>query len=430
MMDPDLVDEEEHVQQPTIAKLPISENDTSNNSENPPETWDITRLDRCIESQKAEAVVCHARDSLFHSRVSEAADTLDITNFETVVPRFTNSEIQLDNRLARGNFSDIYLIRNFSPSQSFKSCTEQQFYDAENVKKTFRPHEIVVKILRAKLIVNPALFASGIADLITEATLLAALDHPHIVAMRGRSIASIDGFTSGKRDAFFILLERLHGTLVDGVARWKERSAETGLMKRGIKGMQTFRLGMLLERIMVMSQLASAMAYLHDRNIIHRDLKQSNVGIDSAGRVKLCDFGLAKVLPVPSHEKELFLLTANTGSLRYMAPEIGRGEKYNLKADVYSFSILLFEIMNLSIVWQGMNPLQVRQKVHCGSLRPTVSMFWPKSLKQLMKSTWSDAPSARLSMRHVHNELDRVVDELSVELSAKNLALIEANNSM
>lgn len=84
--------------------------------------------------------------------------------------------------------------------------------------------------------------------------------------------------------------------------------------------------------------------------------------------------------------------------------------------------------MNLSIVWQGMSPQQVRQKVHCGSLRPTVSMFWPKPLKQLMKSTWSDAPSARLSMRHVHNELDRVVDELSVELSAKNLALIEANS--
>lgn len=343
-MDPDLVDEEEeeeHLpQQPTIAKLPISDSDISNSStESPPETWDITRLDRCLDRQKATAVVCHARDSLFHNRVSEAGDNLEITSFETMVPRFTNSEIQIDNRLARGNFSDIYLIRNFSPSQTFKSCTEQQFYDAENVKKTFRPHEIVVKVLRAKLVVNPALFASGIADLITEATLLAALDHPHIVAMRGRSISSIDGFCTGKRDSFFILLERLHGTLVDGVARWKERSAETGVMKRGIKGVQTFRLGLLLERIMVMSQLASAMAYLHERNIIHRDLKQSNVGIDSAGRVKLCDFGLAKVLPVPSHDKELFLLTANTGSLRYMAPEIGRGEKYNLVGILLDCSI-------------------------------------------------------------------------------------------
>lgn len=312
------------------AKSPDAMESLNGNLNHQDESWDITKLDRALDSTKAAAVVDHAKAALFEKRVSEAGECLDISRFGTSLARFANSEIRLDKRLARGNFSDIYMIREFGPSQSFKSCTKEQFYAAEMIKKICRPNEVVIKILRAKLVINPALFASGIADLITEATLLAALDHPNIVSMKGRSIASIEGYTTGKRDAFFIILERLHGTLVDGVKRWKERSAENGVMRRGIKGMQNFRLGLLLERIMVMTQLADAMAYIHERNIIHRDLKQSNVGIDSAGRVKLCDFGLAKVLPEHRSDKERFLLTANTGSLRYMAPEIGRGEKYNL----------------------------------------------------------------------------------------------------
>eukprot|EP00980_Cylindrotheca_fusiformis_P007536 scaffold1561_cov129-Cylindrotheca_fusiformis.AAC.28 len=327
-MDPDM-DDAENLEPAEVDKVGSPEKKEVNSTP-VNESWDITQSDRSLDPVKAAAVVEHAKSALFEKRVSEAGERLDIARFETSLATFSNSEILLDKRLARGNFSDIYLIKEFGPSQSFKSCSEAQFYAAETIKKSCRPNEVVVKILRAKLVVNPALFASGIADLITEATLLAALDHPHIVAMKGRSISSIEGYTTGKRDAFFFILERLHGTLVDGVKRWKERSAENGVMKRGIKGMQNFRLGLLLERIMVMTQLADAMAYIHERNIIHRDLKQSNVGIDSAGRVKLCDFGLARVLPEHISDKERFLLTANTGSLRYMAPEIGRGEKYNL----------------------------------------------------------------------------------------------------
>jgi serine/threonine protein kinase len=332
MMDADYVDYDDAENlEPTDMPAESPEKKELNGNSNPQyESWDITKMDRALDSTKAAAVVDHAKAALFEKRVCEAGERLDISRFGTTLARFANSEIRLDKRLARGNFSDIYTIKDFSPSQSFKSCTEEEFYAAETVKKTCRANEVVVKILRAKLVINPALFASGIADLITEATLLAALDHPNVVSMKGRSINSIEGFTSGKRDGFFIILERLHGTLVDGVKRWKERSAENGVMRRGIKGMQNFRLGLLLERILDMTQLADAMAYIHDRNIIHRDLKQNNVGIDSAGRVKLCDFGLARVLPETTSDKERFLLTANTGSLRYMAPEIGRGEKYNL----------------------------------------------------------------------------------------------------
>jgi serine/threonine protein kinase len=303
------------------------------------ETWGFTKEDQTLTSSKAIAVVDHVKESLLKKRLSEAGSDFDI-KFEKSLARFCNSEIILDKIIGCGSFSEIYTIQTFQPSESFKGCSEEQFYAAEQVKETYKPNEVVIKVLRGKLLLNPALFAAGVADLVTEATILSAVSHPNIVSIKGRSVASVEAFTSGRRDSFFILLERLHGTLSDALNNWRKRASENGVIRRGLKGMHNFRTGLLLERIIIMTQLADGMTYIHERCIIHRDLKISNVGIDSAGRVKLFDFGLAKILPKSTSGKEIFLLTKNTGSIRYMAPEIGRGDHYNLVRN------LLFEMLN------------------------------------------------------------------------------------
>jgi hypothetical protein len=94
-----------------------------------------------------------------------------------------------------------------------------------------------------------------------------------------------------------------------------------------------------------------------------------------------------------------------------MAPEVARGEPYNLKADVYSFAILLYEVLNLEKAYKGWQPRDISDKVHYKKHRPRTSVFWPGPLRDLLKVTWSDVPAARLDMKIVHTILIKQVDE-------------------
>jgi len=83
---------------------------------------------------------------------------------------------------------------------------------------------------------------------------------------------------------------------------------------------------------------ASGMSYLHSKNIIHRDLKSENLLVDEQKRIKICDFGLATV---PRNRQ----MTVKIGSPFFMAPEILLGKQYNEKADVFSYGVVLVEIV-------------------------------------------------------------------------------------
>eukprot|EP00957_Ditylum_brightwellii_P192359 14643431-Ditylum_brightwellii.AAC.1 len=84
----------------------------------------------------------------------------------------------------------------------------------------------------------------------------------------------------------------------------------------------------------IASNIASALDYMHSWNVIYRDLKPENVGFDVNDEVKIFDFGFTKELrEADSLDDGLYNLTGNTGSPRYMAPEVGRSMPYNLSAD-------------------------------------------------------------------------------------------------
>jgi hypothetical protein len=309
------------------------------------ETWqEITKRDRTLSNANLNHVIDHSYESL-KDRICEAGNSNSntstststsnennneqqhnlcklLTVFEKKLGRFQNSEIIIGDRVASGNFADIYAIRCFRqqeyiPSSSrTKACTKDQAEEAEKIKKNYNADELVIKVLRKSLLYKPSLFATAAADLITEGTILASMDCPHIVSIKGRSDQGVVGFGTGKRDSVFLMLERLDGDLTHKMVEWKEKTSvsQNGF---GVLGRRRDnKITVLRERLVAMADLASAMAYIHERNIIHRDLKIGNVGISVEGKVKLLDFGLAKVLPSANNENETFLLTGNTGSVR------------------------------------------------------------------------------------------------------------------
>ena len=336
-----------------ITSLPLMSEDNDSDSEGcsnllpevqDDETWqEITKRDRTLSNANLNHVIDHSYESL-KDRICEAGNSNSNSNtstsnennnneqqhnfcelltvFEKKLGRFKNSEIIIGDRIASGNFADIYEIRCFRqqehmPSSSrIKACTKDQAEEAEKIKKNYNADELVIKVLRKSLLYKPSLFATAAADLITEGTLLASMDCPHIVSIRGRSDQGVVGFGTGKRDSVFLMLERLDGDLTYKMVEWKEKTSVSqngfGVLGRRREN----KITVLRERLVAMADLASAMAYIHERNIIHRDLKIGNVGISVEGKVKLLDFGLAKVLPSANNANETFLLTGNTGSVR------------------------------------------------------------------------------------------------------------------
>ena len=97
-------------------------------------------------------------------------------------------------------------------------------------------------------------------------------------------------------------------------------------------------------------QLTSGVCFIHKKKIIHRDLKPANIFLTSDKKLRIGDFGIAKML-----DKSSGLASTRAGTLLYMAPEILGGDKYNTMADMWSLGIIIFEIITYKRPFQGHN---------------------------------------------------------------------------
>lgn len=105
----------------------------------------------------------------------------------------------------------------------------------------------------------------------------------------------------------------------------------------------------------------------------------------------------------------MYELSGNTGSLRYMAPEVARSEPYNLTADVYSFGLLLWQICSLDLPYDGMNRQDHSELVVYGNERPPLDPSWSTPLRILMKRAWEPDPLVRPSMDSIYKILRREI---------------------
>src|SRR6185437_8723456 len=101
--------------------------------------------------------------------------------------------------------------------------------------------------------------------------------------------------------------------------------------------------------------MASGLAYLHSRSILHRDVKSLNVLLDDYGKAKLTDFGLSRTKD-ETKSKDLLSTKQAVGTIQWMAPELfSRNPNYTQKSDIYSFGMTLWELVARRIPYAGTN---------------------------------------------------------------------------
>jgi len=160
-----------------------------------------------------------------------------------------------------------------------------------------------------------------------------------------------------------------------------------------------------IEKIKIAKSIAEGMIFLHRFGILHRDLKSLNVLINDVSDVKLIDFGLARV-----RESNM---TKAVGTTSWMAPEVLFGQPYSFSADVYSFAIVLWELLTLREPYEDVT-IQVYDYIRKGG-RPTLPKK-PTSVQKmvikLIQKYWNENPKKRGTFEEVLQDLQTLEKEI------------------
>ncbi|XP_077231320.1 serine/threonine-protein kinase STY46-like [Tasmannia lanceolata] len=167
-----------------------------------------------------------------------------------------------------------------------------------------------------------------------------------------------------------------------------------------------FKLPSLLK---VAIDVSKGMNYLHQNNIIHRDLKAANLLMDENEVVKVADFGVARV------QSQSGVMTAETGTYRWMAPEVIEHKPYDHKADVFSFGIVLWELLTGKLPYKYLTPLQAAVGVVQKGLRPTIPMHTHPKLEELLERCWQHDPTSRPDFSEIIVILRQISKEVGDE---------------
>ncbi|KAM6549831.1 hypothetical protein CsatB_021507 [Cannabis sativa] len=164
--------------------------------------------------------------------------------------------------------------------------------------------------------------------------------------------------------------------------------------------------------------IARGMNYLHEHKpeaIIHRDLEPSNLLRDDSGHLKVADFGLSKLLKVANTIKEDKPVTCQNFSCRYVAPEVFKNEEYDTKVDVFSFALILQEMI------EGCPPFSTKPetdvpKAYAANERPPFRAppkHYAHGLKELIEQCWSEEPFHRPTFKQIINRLENIYDQFA-----------------
>ena len=272
-----------------------------------------------------------------------------------------------------------------------------EVYAAEDTKLK---RKVALKILPAATAADP----ERRARFTREAQAVAALNHPNIVTIH--SVEEAAG-------VHFLTMELVEG---ESLARL--------IPRKGMSLSDALRIGI---------PLADAVAAAHQQGITHRDLKPDNVMLNREQRVKVLDFGLAKLAdPVPGAGSDQPTVTAEgkvLGTVHYMSPEQAEGKATDPRSDVFSLGILLYEMIAGRLPFEGdtaistITSIMRDTPVSIGELKPEM----PRHLDRVIARCLTKDPNRRYQTAlGLRNELEQLKEETESGEALEDSAALSA----
>jgi Tol biopolymer transport system component len=215
-----------------------------------------------------------------------------------------------------------------------------------------------------------------------EARMLASLSHPGIAALY--SFEEIPSSSPSFSSRHIIVME-----LVAGVTL-RERLKAGGISAR--------------EAVDIAAQIARGLAAAHEKGIVHRDLKPENVVVSKDGRVKVLDFGLAKLSPQAGAGDDLTSAGTRSrlteagavfGTVGYMSPEQVRGEPADARSDIFSLGIVLYEMLSGTNPFRGPTSAETMTAILRQDVPPVVAEGAPPALAAIVSRCLEKMPGKR-----------------------------------
>jgi serine/threonine protein kinase len=295
------------------------------------------------------------------------------------------SELEMIERIGSGAFGEIYKCRWRGILVAAKCIKASKIQKEWLLKKQIQKHNRIedrVEAIKQSQITDEEK-ELALEDFRKETAIMRRLRHPNIVMMLAYSHTD---------DVEVMISEICRCSLLD---IFKANAINNSNLPK-----QT--------QIKYAQQLAAGMNHLHKSRppIIHRDLKPANLLIDFSGTLKIADFGLAKIRPNPEqNEVEAFQMTGETGSYRFMAPEVFRHEEYSETVDVYSYAMIFYYMLRSIPPWSGLSGVDAATKAAVDGERPIIPRDVDERLSLLLKRCWDENPTARPSFEEIITSL-------------------------
>ena len=280
-----------------------------------------------------------------------------------------NDRYELHERIGRGGMADVFMARDL-----------------------LLDRDVAVKILFPEHAVDP----NFVERFRREAQSVAGLNHPNIVGV-------YDWGQTG--NTYFMAMEFVKGRTLAEVLRRQGRLTARSAASVG-------------------GSIANALAYAHRNNVVHRDIKPANILMASNGDIKVVDFGIARALD-SAHDGGLTQDGAVMGTATYFSPEQAKGDGLDLRSDLYSLGIVLYELVTgkppfsgesaLATAYKQVHDVPTRMKDHVADVPPALEAIVSKCMAKEATRRYATAEQLRDDLRYfLNNQPTMAMDEVRI----------------